>query len=166
MEHRYARRIFVDGTSQEAQVILAKLAKIKTVQKKLARKIAKSVMGITGIVGASPIPMADMPVITGLQISMIGTIAVIGGQKLSRESIIKFITAMGLNIGAGLAFREIARNMAKLIPAAGNLVSGAVATAGTYAISEAAIAYYIDRKSEEEAKRIFDKEMKNGQVDQ
>jgi len=151
---------------QEAQVILAKLAKIKTVQKKLARKIAKSVMGITGIVGASPIPMADMPVITGLQISMIGTIAVIGGQKLSRESIIKFITAMGLNIGAGLAFREIARNLAKLIPAAGNLVSGAVATAGTYAISEAAIAYYIDRKSEEEAKRIFDKEMKNGQVDQ
>lgn len=145
----------------EAQVILAKLAKINSVQKKLARKISKSVMGITGLIGASPIPVADMPVITGLQISMIGSIAIIGGQKLSRDSIIRFITAMGLNIGAGLAFREIARNLAKLIPAAGNVVSGAVASAGTYAISEAAIAYYIDRKSEEEAKRVFDQEMKN-----
>lgn len=146
---------------QEAQVILAKLAKINSVQKKLARRIAKSVMGITGLIGASPIPLADMPVITGLQISMIGSIAIIGGQKLNRESIVKFAAAMGLNIGAGLAFREIARQLAKLIPAAGNVVSGAVATAGTYAISEAAIAYYIDRKSEEEAKKVFDTEMKN-----
>lgn len=144
----------------EAQVILAKLAKVKSVQKKLARTIAKSVMGITGLIGASPIPIADMPIITGLQLSMVGTIAIIGGQKLNRNSLLKFFAAMGLNIGAGLALREVARQLAKLIPAAGNIVSGTVATAGTYAISEAAIAYYIDRKSEKEAKAIFDKEMK------
>lgn len=151
---------------QEAQVILAKLAKINSVQKKLSRKIAKSVMGITGLIGASPIPVADMPVITGLQISMVGSIAIIGGQKLNRQSIIRFMAAMGLNIGAGLAFREIARQLAKLIPAAGNVVSGAVATAGTYAISEAAIAYFIDRKSEEEAKKVFDREIKNRNVNE
>lgn len=151
---------------QEAQVILAKLAKINSVQKKLSRKIAKSIMGITGLIGASPIPVADMPVITGLQISMVGSIAIIGGQKLNRQSIIRFMAAMGLNIGAGLAFREIARQLAKLIPAAGNVVSGAVATAGTYAISEAAIVYFIDRKSEEEAKKVFDREIKNRNVNE
>lgn len=150
---------------QEAQVILAKLAKINSVQKKLARKVSKSVMGITGLVGASPIPVADMPVITGLQVSMIGSIAIIGGQKLSRTSIIQFITAMGMNIGAGLALREVARQLVKVIPGAGNIISGAVATAGTYAISEAAIAFYIDRKTEEEAKQIFDQEIEKGKKD-
>lgn len=140
---------------EEAQIILAKLAKINTVQKKLARRIAKSVIGITGLIGASPIPIADMPVITGIQISLVGTIAMIGGQKLSRKSISQFIGAMGLNVGAGLAFRELARQLAKIIPGAGNFVSAAVATAGTYAVSEAAIAFYIDKKSEQEAKEIF-----------
>lgn len=146
---------------KEAQVILAKLAKIKSVQKKLARTIAKSVMGITGLIGASPIPIADMPVITGLQLSMVGTIALIGGQKLSKKSTVQFLGAMGLNVGAGLAFREVARQLARLIPAAGNIISGTVASAGTYAISEAAIAFFIERKSEQEAKEIFDAEIKN-----
>lgn len=143
---------------EEAQVILAKLAKINSVQKKLARRISRSVMGITGLIGASPIPIADMPVITGLQISLVGSIAIIGGQKLTRKSIGQFIGAMGLNVGAGLALREVARQLAKIIPGAGNIVSGAVATAGTYAISEAAITYYIDRKSAEEAKQVFTEE--------
>lgn len=143
---------------EEAQVILAKLAKVNAVQKKLARRIARSVMGITGLIGASPIPVADLPVITGLQISLIGTIAVIGGERLTRKSTMQFIGAMGLNVGAGYAFREIARQLAKIIPGAGSVVSGAVASAGTYAISEAAIAFYIDQKSEEEAKQVFDQE--------
>lgn len=145
---------------QEAQMILAKLTKINAVQKKLAREISISVIGITGLIGASPIPIADMPVITGLQISLIGSIAIIGGQKLTRKSIIEFVGAMGLNVGVGLAFREVARQLAKVIPLAGNVVSGAVASAGTYAISEAAITYYIDRKSKAEAKEVFDEEMK------
>lgn len=164
----YDRRWNIDGLidflltelPQEAQIILAKLAKINSVQKRLARTISRSVMGITGLIGASPIPIADMPVITGLQISLVGSIAVIGGQKLTRASVVQFIGAMGLNVGAGLAFREVARQLAKVIPGAGNLVSGAVASAGTYAISEAAITFYIDRKSEKEAKQIFDQEMK------
>lgn len=148
----------------EAQIELARLSKINKVQKKIARKISKSIMGITGIIGASPIPIADMPAITGLQISMIGSVAIIGGQKLSRRSIVEFVTAMGMNIGAGFAFREMARQLVKVIPGAGNVISGAVASAGTYAISEAAIAYYIDRKTEEEAKKIYDQHVEKEEM--
>src|SRR5699024_11562931 len=68
---------------KEAQVIIAKISKVKSVQKKLARTIGKSVMTVTGLIGATPVPMADLPVITGLQVSMIGTIAMISGKKLS-----------------------------------------------------------------------------------
>ena len=145
---------------KEAQVIIAKLSKVKSVQKKLARNIAKSVIGITGLVGATPVPMADMPIITGLQISMIGTIAMISGQKLNRKTIIEFVGAMGVNIGVGIALREVSRQLVKIFPAAGSFISASIAGAGTFALSEAAIAYFIDNKSEKEAKKVFDAEYK------
>ena len=145
---------------REAQVIIAKLSKVKTVQKKLARNIAKSVMTVTGLVGATPVPIADMPIITGLQLSMIGTIAMIGGKKLNRKTVGQFVGAMGVNVGVGMALRGISRQLVKVFPGAGSVISGTVASAGTYALAEAAIAFFIDRKSEEEAKHIYEKEFK------
>ncbi len=145
---------------KEAQVILAKLSKVTSVQKKLARSIRKSVMTVTGLVGATPVPIADMPIITGLQVSMIGTIAMIGGKSLSRKTIVQFVGAMGINVGVGVALRGISRQLVKVFPGAGSVISGTIASAGTYALSEAAIAYFIDRKSTEEAKEIYETEMK------
>ncbi|UTR12822.1 50S ribosome-binding GTPase [Evansella sp. LMS18] len=143
----------------EAQVILAKLSKIKSVQKKLARKIGKGVAGVTGIVGASPIPGSDMPIITSLQISMVGSIAMIGGTKINKRKIIDFIGALGVNAGVGFALREVARQAVKIFPGAGSVISGSLATAGTYALCEAAIKYFIDYRSADEAKKTFEKEL-------
>lgn len=144
---------------KEAQVIIAKISKVKSVQKKLARTIGKSVMTVTGLIGATPVPMADLPVITGLQVSMIGTIAMISGKKLSRRTIIEFLGAMGVNVGVGVALRGISRQLVKVFPVAGNVISGTIASAGTYALCEAAIAYFIESKSTEEAKYIFQEQM-------
>ena len=144
---------------KEAQVIIAKISKVKSVQKKLARTIGKSVMTVTGLIGATPVPMADLPVITGLQVSMIGTIAMISGKKLSRKTIIEFLGAMGVNVGVGVALRGISRQLVKVFPVAGNVISGTIASAGTYALCEAAIAYFIESKSTEEAKHIFQEQM-------
>jgi len=145
--------------TKEAQVIIAKISKVKSVQKKLARTIGKSVMTVTGLIGATPVPMADLPVITGLQVSMIGTIAMISGKKLSRKTIIEFLGAMGVNVGVGVALRGISRQLVKVFPVAGNVISGTIASAGTYALCEAAIAYFIESKSTEEAKHIFQEQM-------
>ena len=143
---------------REAQVIIAKLSKVKSVQKKLSRNIAKSVSAVTGLVAATPVPMADMPIITGLQISMIGTIAMVSGQKLNRKTIVEFVGAMGVNIGVGLALRGASRQLVKIFPGAGSVISASIATAGTIALSEAAIAYFIENKSKKEAKSVFDDE--------
>src|SRR5690625_1614089 len=145
--------------TKEDQVIIAKISKVKSVQKKLARTIGKSVMTVTGLIGATPVPMADLPVITGLQVSMIGTIAMISGKKLSRKTIIEFLGAMGVNVGVGVALRGISRQLVKVFPVAGNVISGTIASAGTYALCEAAIAYFIESKSTEEAKHIFQEQM-------
>ncbi|TCN26335.1 GTPase family protein [Mesobacillus foraminis] len=150
----------IEQLPNQAQLKLAQLSQLKSVQKKLARRIGKSISGVTGAIGASPIPIADIPIITGLQMFLVTTIGLIGGKKLDKKGIAEFLSALGLNVAAGFAFRQVARQLLKVIPVGGNIISGAVATAGTYALSEAAIAYFIDEVSIESTKQQFNKVFK------
>jgi predicted GTPase len=150
----------IEQLPYEAQVITARLAKIKTVQKKVARRIGTSVAGVTGLIGANPIPGSDLPIITGLQTFMISAIALIGGKKIDKRGVMEFFGALGVNVAAGFALRQVARQLVKVVPVAGHVVSGAVASAGTYALCEAAIAYYIDEKPLENVKDIYNKVFK------
>lgn len=149
----------IDQLPNEAQLIFAKLSKVKNAQKKVARKIGASVAGITGLIGANPIPIADLPIITGLQTTMIISIALIGGKKVDKKGVGEFLSALGVNVAAGLALREVARQLVKLIPVAGGAVSGAVAAAGTYALCESAIAYFIDKEPIKEVKENYRKNL-------
>jgi len=157
----------IEQLPNEAQVITARLAKIKTVQKKVARRIGTSVAGVTGLIGANPIPGSDLPIITGLQTFMISAIALIGGKKINKKGVIEFFGALGVNVAAGFALRQVARQLVKVVPVAGNVVSAAIASAGTYALCEAAIAYFIDEKPIENVKdiykKVFDKRRKESE---
>ena len=72
------------------------------------------------------------------------SIGYVGGRPLSMKTATEFLAAMGVNVGAGFALRQIARSLLKLVPGAGSLASGAVAFAGTMGIGEAAASYFID----------------------
>ncbi|MFC2949534.1 GTPase family protein [Virgibacillus sediminis] len=145
----------IEQLPNDAQMILAKLAKVKSVQKKLARKVGRNISGITGLIGANPIPMADLPVITGLQMAMISTIGLLGGKRLNKKDLKEFLSALGLNVAAGFAFRQVARQLVRIFPGAGSVISGVIASSGTYALSEAAIAYFIDKKSLSSVREIY-----------
>ncbi|MRX72135.1 GTPase RsgA [Bacillus lacus] len=147
----------IEQLPNEAQMILAKLSKVKSVQKKIARRIGKSVAGVTGAIGASPIPLADLPIVTGLQMAMVTSIALIGGKKIDKKGVVEFLGALGLNVAAGFILRQVARQLLKIIPVAGNVISGAIASAGTYALCEAAIAYFIDGNSMDNVKKTYNK---------
>ncbi|MBB2481367.1 50S ribosome-binding GTPase [Bacillus sp. APMAM] len=147
----------IEQLPNEAQMILAKLSKVKSVQKKVARRIGTSVAGVTGAIGASPIPVADLPIVTGLQMAMVTSIALIGGKKIDKKGVIEFFGALGLNVVAGFVLRQIARQLLKIIPVAGNVISGAIASAGTYALCEAAITYFIDGNSMDNVKQTYNK---------
>lgn len=145
----------IEQLPNEAQMILAKLSKVKSVQKKVARRIGTSVAGVTGAIGASPILVADLPIVTGLQMAMVTSIALIGGKKIDKKGVIEFFSALGLNVAAGFVLRQLARQLLKIIPVAGNVISGAIASAGTYALCEAAIAYFIDGNSMDKVKKTY-----------
>src|SRR5699024_12515911 len=105
------------------------------------------------------IPVADMPVITGLQLSMVGTIAMISGRKMNQKTIVQILGAMGVNVGIGMALRTISRQLVKIFPGAGSVISGTIASEGTYALCEAAITFFIAKTSEEQAKRVDENEV-------
>lgn len=141
-----------------AQLQLARISAVKRVQRKIARRLTASTAAVCGAIGAAPIPVADLVPLTAMQIALITGIAYLSGRELSKKSAVEFLTAIGANVGIGFALREIARAVVKFVfPGGGNAVSGVVAASATWGIGEAAIAYFLDGASAEEAKRAYQK---------
>jgi predicted GTPase len=157
----------VEVLPRSAQVQMARLAQLRAVQQKLARKLTAAAAAVTAGIAAVPIPVADILPITAMQIGLISGIAYVSGRELSKKAAKEFLVALGANVGAAFALREGARALAKFVfPGAGSAVSAGVAFAGTWALGEAAIAYFIEKRPIEEARERFrrKKKEKEGEV--
>ena len=89
---------------------------------------------------AVPLPLATMPVLTGIQISMITVLGQLYGQVLTPGQ------AGGLvsTIAGGFLAQTIGRELVKLIPGFGSVIAASWATAYTWALGEAACVYFGD----------------------
>jgi len=141
----------------ETHLETARLSGNRVLQRELARTVLKSVTAICGAIGTQPIPLADFPILTSLQASMVAAIMHISGREMSVRLAGEFIGAIGANIGAALVLREGARAVLKFVPVWGDIVAGAIAAGGTYAIGRAAIAYFIEGASLKDARNVFRK---------
>jgi len=136
--------LLVEELPKGPNLAFARLASVSKFQKKLANNIINVCSIACAAIGASPLPCDDLPVLTAIQAAMVIAIAYIGGRELSFQTVPEFLTALGVNVGAAFALREVARGLVKLIPGFGIIVSAGVASAGTQALGQAAIAYFID----------------------
>lgn len=127
----------------------------KLAKAEVASSLLKSFSATCGVIGMQPIPLADLPVLTGIQSLMISLIVYTSGRAWQPALIAQFAAALGLNLGAAFAFREGARALMKFVPVWGNAVSGVVAGSGTYAIGRAAIAHFIEELPVQESRKIF-----------
>src|SRR2546427_2963963 len=91
-----------------------------------------------GAVGAVPLPIADLPIISALQLKMLHTIASIYRQPLRVQTLLELPSTVGL----GVLFRGGTRGLLKVIPGFGCAVSGLYAGATTYALGCALCFYY------------------------
>jgi len=139
----------------EARVEMARIAHDRTVQTEIAQTLVKSTTAICAAIGAQPIPLADLPILTALQLLMVSGIMYIGGRERSVRAATEFVAALGVNVGAGMILREGARALLKFFPGWGNIVCGAVAGAGTYAIGRAAIVYFLEGLTLKDARRAY-----------
>ncbi|MGN0482579.1 MAG: GTPase family protein [Lachnospiraceae bacterium] len=134
--------------------------RIEELVRKLAKHFTSIFSGISAAVAVTPIPIADMYILNAIEAVLVVLIAALSGRELSLDSAKEFLVSIGGVAGAGHIFRIAAQQLTKLIPGAGTVISSGIAFAGTAAVGNAAIAYYIEDKTLKEAKELFEKEKK------
>jgi uncharacterized protein (DUF697 family) len=139
----------------QAKIEMIRISRDREAQHHVAQMLIKSTTAICTAIGAQPIPLADLPILTSLQVVMVSGIMYISGRERSLRAATEFITALGANVGAGMLLREGARAILKFFPGWGNVVCGMVAGAGTYAIGRAASAFFIGGVSLKDARRKY-----------
>lgn len=146
----------------EAQMGLRMAARLNEVVKRIARHLSTIFASISAVVALTPIPVSDIYILIIVQAILVCLIALLSGRELTIETAIEFILSMGGVTGAGFVFRLIAQQSVKLVnsflPGAGSAISSGIAAIGTYAMGMAAIGYYIDGTSLEEARKQYQKE--------
>ncbi|MGI9171918.1 MAG: YcjF family protein [Chthoniobacterales bacterium] len=139
----------------EARVEMVRISRDRQAQAQIAQMLVKSTSAISTAVGAQPIPLADLPILTALQLGMVSGIMYISGRDRSMRAATEFVGALGVNVGAGMVLREGARAMLKFFPGWGNVVCGMVAGAGTYALGKAATVYFLEGVTLKDARRTY-----------
>ena len=139
----------------EARIEMVRIARDREVQIEIAQMLIKSTTAVSTAIGAQPIPLADLPILTALQLAMVSGIMYISGRERSLRAATEFVGALGVNVGAGMLLREGTRALLKFFPGWGNVVCGVVAGAGTYAIGRAAVVYFLEGVSLKEARRTY-----------
>lgn len=139
----------------ECRVEMVRISGDREAQREIANILIKSTTAICTAVGAQPIPLADLPILTTLQLVMVSGIMYLSGRERSLRAATEFVGAIGANVGAGMLLREGARALLKFFPGWGNVVCGMVAGAGTYAIGHSASAYFLEGVTLGEARRAY-----------
>lgn len=149
----------------EAQMGLRMAARLTEVVNRFARHLNTIFSGISATVALTPIPVSDIYVLLIIQSILVCLIASLSGRDISLDTAKEFILSMGGIAGAGYVFRLVAQQASKFLnavwPGSGSAVSFGIAAVGTSAIGKMAIAYYIDGKDMEEAKKIFESSRTN-----
>ena len=80
--------------------------RIEAVQSDIAHTLVKSTTAICTAIGAQPIPLADLPILTTLQLVMVSGVMYVSGRERSLRAATEFVGALGVNVGAGMLLRE------------------------------------------------------------
>jgi uncharacterized protein (DUF697 family) len=154
-ETRRLMSILTQELPNEAKIEMIRISRDREAQQHVAQILVKSTTAICTAIGAQPIPLADMPILTTLQLVMVSGIMYVSGRERSLRAATEFVGALGANVGAGMLLREGARAILKFFPGWGNVICGMVAGAGTYAIGRAASAFFIEGVSLKDARRTY-----------
>lgn len=143
-----------------ARMGLRMALKLQEVVRRIANQLNKSFSAMSATVALSPVPISDIYILLLLQGILVCLIASLSGRDISLDTAKEFVLSMGGIAGAGYGFRLLAQQASKILnvfwAGSGSAVSASIAALGTSAIGKAAIAYYIDDKTIEEAKSTFE----------
>ena len=129
---------------EEARLEAARaLTRAKEARVRIGNEIVQACTAVSVTVGVTPIPFSDMVLLGPLQAMMVSSLAYLSGRSWGRKTVAEFLGSLGVVGGSGMGLRFSAQTIAKLVPGAGNVVSAGVAGAGTTAIGQSAIKYFL-----------------------
>ncbi len=114
--------------------------KIGNLYRDVGRRYILSFAIAAAALAAVPLPLATMPVLTSLQVSMVGLLGQLYGQKLTRSQAGGVVSA----IAGGFLAQAIGRELVKFIPGFGSVIAASWAAAYTVALGEGACVYFGD----------------------
>lgn len=130
-----ARKLGEEGTALAARLPVLRPAVCEHLIQSFSRRNA--------LVGAAVfIPGADLPILTRNQLRLVMRIAAAHDVEIGQQQ----LPEVAATLGAGFAFRALAREALDAIPFAGWALKGAFAYAGTRALGEAAVRYFSMRQ--------------------
>lgn len=108
----------------------------------------------------SPVPWVDIPVVAGIQTSMVYAIARVYHQQGSIQKVLEMLTAAGIGFAARLGVRELLKFVPFVGTVAGGILGAAMAYSYTYAIGRVCCWYYSSiqaghEPTQAEIRRVF-----------
>ncbi len=137
------------NTSPETALMLGRL--LPEYRRKAANKLVRAATLVSLAAGLQPIPLVDIPILLSNQVRMTLRIAAVYGEPVSAQHLRELVAT----VTGGLAMRYLAEEVAKMAPFGGDLISGAIAAGGTYALGQVAIEYF-ERGKQLSSKQIND----------
>jgi uncharacterized protein (DUF697 family)/predicted GTPase len=106
----------------------------------VARRYMLAFAVMAAAIEAVPLPFASMPVLTAMQVSMVGLLGRLYGQTLTPSQAGGVVSA----IASGFLARAVGRELIKFIPGFGSVIAASWAAAYTWALGEGACVYFGD----------------------
>ncbi|MFI5273308.1 MAG: GTPase [Ktedonobacterales bacterium] len=123
-------------TSPDAALALGR--SLPQYRRKAALKLVRTAALVSLAAGMEPLPLIDIPVLLGNQIRLVMRVAALYNEPLAGKPTRELFAT----VGTGLLLRYVAEEAAKAVPFGGDLVSGVIAAAGTWALGQVAIEYF------------------------
>lgn len=95
---------------------------------------------VAATLAAVPLPFATMPVLTALQVSLVGLLGKLYGQIITPSQAGGLVSA----IAGGFFAQAIGRELIKFVPGMGSVIAASWAAAYTWALGEGACVYFGD----------------------
>ncbi len=114
--------------------------RLSNIYRDVARRYILPCAIAAGTIAAIPLPFADLPVLTAIQVSMVGLLGKLYGQTLTPAQAGGVVSA----IAGGFVAQLVARQLIKFIPGFGSVISASWAAAYTWALGEGACVYFGD----------------------
>jgi uncharacterized protein (DUF697 family)/predicted GTPase len=118
----------------------ATMKQIGNLYRDVGRRYSLAFSIIAATLAAVPLPFATMPVLTALQVSLVGLLGKLYGQTLTPSQAGGVVSA----IAGGFLAQAVGRELIKFVPGFGSVIAASWAAAYTWALGEGACVYFGD----------------------